>query len=316
MASSINVKVIFGDFTLGVAGENYHAIFNYGTGGMESLVVGGKEWLYRTMKPTYWRATTDNDRGSSFHLKSGVWMSADMFQRATGYDVVMDGEPVTALIAPANNCWKGEVEAGEIAITYHFSTLTVPSTTVHVTYTATADRIRVTAKYDGCEGLPQLPAFGMRMIMPTKAIGFTYEGLSGETYPDRKAGGVPGVYTVEGLPVTPYMVPQECGMHVDTEWVEISRKTALDNTCLTCDPFTLKIAKADAPLSFSCLPYTSEELENATHHEELPPARRTVLCVYGAVRGVGGINSWGADVEPKYHIDAARDITFSFDICM
>jgi hypothetical protein len=27
--------------------------------------------------------------------------------------------------------------------------------------------------------------------------------------------------------------------------------------------------------------------ENATHHEELPPARRTVLCVYGAVRGVG-----------------------------
>ena len=27
----------------------------------------------------------------------------------------------------------------------------------------------------------------------------------------------------------------------------------------------------------------------ATHHEELPPVRRTVLCLYGAVRGVGGI---------------------------
>ena len=41
---------------------------------------------------------------------------------------------------------------------------------------------------------------------------------------------------------------------------------------------------------FSCLPYTASEIENATHHEELPPARRTVLCVYGAVRGVGGID--------------------------
>ncbi len=46
--------------------------------------------------------------------------------------------------------------------------------------------------------------------------------------------------------------------------------------------------------AFSCLPYTASEIENALHHEELPPARRTVLCVYGAVRGVGGIDSWGS----------------------
>ena len=46
--------------------------------------------------------------------------------------------------------------------------------------------------------------------------------------------------------------------------------------------------------NFVCLPYTASEIENALHHEELPPARRTVLCVYGAVRGVGGIDSWGS----------------------
>ena len=70
----------------------------------------------------------------------------------------------------------------------------------------------------------------------------------------------------------------------------------------------------DKPFAFSCLPYTAEELENATHHEELPPARRTVLCVYGAVRGVGGINSWGADVEEAYHLSAEKDMAFSFNI--
>jgi beta-galactosidase len=50
------------------------------------------------------------------------------------------------------------------------------------------------------------------------------------------------------------------------------------------------------------------------HHEELPVARRCVVTVLGAVRGVGGIDSWGADVECAYHIDAAKDIEYSFVI--
>lgn len=35
-----------------------------------------------------------------------------------------------------------------------------------------------------------------------------------------------------------------------------------------------------------------------------------------AVRGVGGIDAWGADVEPAYHVDANKDISFSFCICI
>src|SRR5699024_12853928 len=69
---------------------------------------------------------------------------------------------------------------------------------------------------------------------------------------------------------------------------------------------------SDLPFAFSCLPYTAEELENATHIEELPLARRTVLVIAGVVRGVGGIDSWGADVEEQYHIPADRDVEFSF----
>ena len=34
----------------------------------------------------------------------------------------------------------------------------------------------------------------------------------------------------------------------------------------------------------------------------------------GAVRGVGGIDSWGTDVERAYHIDAQKDIHYSFEI--
>ena len=153
----------------------------------------------------------------------------------------------------------------------------------------------------------------MRFLMPTAAEGYIYEGLSGETYPDRMAGGIPGVYEVQGLPVTPYMVPQDCGMHMQTKWLEIVRKTSLDNTDRGGRSSRLKItAEEGKDFAFSCLPYTAQELENAMHHEELPPARRTVVSILGAVRGVGGINSWGADVEDIYHISGEQDISYGF----
>ena len=309
------LKLVFGDLTLGVAGEGFHAIFNYGIGGMESLKTGGREWVYRAPKPTFWRALTDNDRGSRFHLKSGTWLAADMFIRNAGGKIEIDGQEIPMPIAPENNKYTGEETAESVAITFCYETLTVPSAKATVTYTVTADnKITVSGRYYGVEGLPQLPVFGLRWIMPTMADGFTYEGLSGETYPDRMAGGVPGVYEAKGLPVTPYMVPQDCGMHMDTKWVSIARSTQLTNVRNNV-PSSLKIGMADGkPFAFSCLPYTAQELENATHHEELPPARRTVLCVYGAVRGVGGIDSWGADVEAAYHLPADKDYTFGFAI--
>ena len=315
MSCTTKLQIVYGDLTLGVKGDSWHVIFNYLRGGMESLYAGGREWLYRCPQPTFWRALTDNDRGSFFHLKSGCWLAADTFIRPAGVSVAVDGEAIALPIAPENNRYSPEETAEKVAITYAFETLTVPAAKVEVTYTVTAAGVNVKAKYFGQKGLPQLPVFGLRMIMPTHAEGFTYEGLSGETYPDRMAGGKPGVYEVKGLPVTPYMVPQDCGMHMETKWVEITRGTQLANTKNPAAS-SLKIAMDDKPFAFSCLPYTAEELENATHHEELPPARRTVLCVYGAVRGVGGIDSWGSDVEAAYHLSAEEDHEFSFNIAL
>ena len=308
------LKLVFGDLTLGVKGDTWQVIFNYMRGGIESLVTAGREWMYRAPQPAFWRALTDNDRGSQFHLKSGCWLAADMFIRVTGAQVTVDGQDIALPIAPENNRYTPDETADSVAIAFTFETLTVPAAKVTVTYTVTADgRINVACRYFGQKGLPQMPVFGLRMVMPTMAAGFTYEGLSGETYPDRMAGGVPGVYEVKGLPVTPYMVPQDCGMHMATKWVEVRRDTQLANTANPPES-SLKITMDGEPFAFSCLPYTAEELESATHHEELPPARRTVLCVYGAVRGVGGINSWGADVEEAYHVSAEEDQAFSFNI--
>ncbi len=313
--NGLPLRVVFGDCTLGVHGEDFHYIFSYAAGGLESLVKGGMEWLYRSPRPTFWRALTDNDRGSKFHISSGRWLAADMFISCKEISVRVDGKDLGLPCAPVNNQYSSKETANEVCVEYTYETIVQPSNTVTVTYTVNGQgELLVAVCYHGVQGLPQLPVFGLRFIMPTLADKYRYEGLSGETYPDRKAGAAMGIYEVEDISLTNYIVPQDCGMRMDTKWVEIYRHKSLDNSRKEETTQMLKFQRVDADFAFSCLPYTASEIENATHQEELPPARRTVLCVYGAVRGVGGIDSWGSDVEEAYHIDAQKDITYSFKI--
>ena len=314
--TSKSLRVVYGDFTLGVHGEGFDYIFSYAQGGLESLLKNGYEWLYRCPKPTFWRALTDNDRGSKFHIKSGSWLAADMFIDCKDVEVITDGVSQGKPCAPENNKYGADVFADEVVVKYIYETVTIPATTVTVIYSVeNKGKMTVDVSYKGVKGLPELPVFGLRFIMPTLADKYMYKGLSGETYPDRMAGAVKGVYEIDDLNLTPYLVPQECGMRMDTDWLEVTRHTSLNNSRKDNTAQTLRIEKKENTFAFSCLPYTASEIENALHHEELPPARRTVLCVYGAVRGVGGIDSWGSDVEDAYHISAENDIHFSFVIC-
>ena len=307
-------RIVIGDVTIGIQGQDFAYIFSVGMGGMESLYKDGKEWLYRAPRPAFWRATTDNDRGNGFVFRSAVWSAADRFVRCVKVTARMDEQEISMPPAPENNKYNGDETCDRFEISYTYETPTVPVTEVTVSYLVESDgRIHVQVDYLGKQGLPELPVLGLRFLMPTAAEGYTYEGLSGETYPDRMAGGIHGVYEVQGLPVTPYMVPQDCGMHMQTKWLEIVRKTSLDNTDRGERSSRLKITAEEGKyFAFSCLPYTAQELENAMHHEELPPARRTVVSILGAVRGVGGINSWGADVEDAYHISGEQDISYGF----
>ena len=65
-------------------------------------------------------------------------------------------------------------------------------------------------------------------------------------------------------------------------------------------------------LHFHVFLILQKSLRMQRDQEELPPERRTVLCIYGAVRGVGGIDSWGSDVEEQYRIPGNKDIEVEF----
>ena len=281
------LKVIHGDVNIGVTGDGFRILFSKQEGGIVSLVYDGKEWVGRPLMPVYWRATTDNDKGNKFSVASSVWYGAGRFPY---YE----------------NCAVEEKE-GSIKVTYTYALSTVPKASTEVTYEVDGrGTIHVRAVFRGQKGLPELPVFGMRLITPEAAKKFTWYGRGPEeNYCDRNKGARLGIY--EDTPdnnLSRYLVPQECGNRTGVRWLKVS----------DMEGHSIGFCAAGQPFDASVLPYTAEELESATHREELPAPRYTVVNILGAMRGVGGDDSWGAPVHPEYCISGEEELVTEFII--
>lgn len=293
------LHVTHGDVNYGVSGDGFEILFSFSAGGPVSLVYDGKEYLYRAPRPAYWRASTENDLGNGFAARSAVWMAADLFSDCADCRVrEFAGDRVDELDV---HDLAGRVPAAEdlekVELTYTYTSHAVPGVRTEVTYTVDrTGRIHTKLHYYGTKGLPQLPEFGLRLLVPEKISEYTWEGRSGETYPDRRKGGSFGVHTA-ATEISHYLVPQECCNHADTCQLQVG---------------SLRVVMDGKPFHCSVLPYTPQELENATHREELPDTGRTVVSILGQMRGVGGIDSWGADVEEAYHVPAEGELEYSF----
>ena len=282
------LAVIEGDVNLGVRGDRFALQFSYTEAGLSSLRLdGGPEWVWRAPRPALWRAPTENDRGCGFPVRSAAWMAADAYPQAAGWQVE-------------------EASPQRVRIRYTFTFPTVPGASADLTYTVTGSALRVDAAYHGVPGAPELPVFGVRMSTLHPAARVCWTGLSGETYPDRYKGAQFGRWS-EQPHIPAYLVPQDCGVHMGTRTLTLEQQ---DAACRTTAALTLRMA--EEPFAFSALPNTPQELENAAHRDELPCTGRTVLSVLGAVRGVGGIDSWGTDVEPACRLSGEADHRVSF----
>ena len=277
--------ITHGDGALGVRGEGFEVLFSYPEGGPVSLVRDGWEWLWRAPRPAYWRAPTENDRGNGFAWKSSVWAAADSWQSCETIEIL-------------------EECPERVSICFTYTAPVMPGLHTSLVYTVEdTGGLTVTLRYQGSPGRPGLPLLGLRFATPAPVERVEWLGLSGETYPDRKRGGVFGWHQ-ERPHIPAYLTPQECGCHVDTRAVVLR---APNGSKLTLE-------RKGEPFAFSALPYTPQQLEQAAHIEELPVPVRTVVTLCGTVRGVGGIDSWGSDVEDPFRISAEEDMEFSFRV--
>ena len=286
------LTVTKGDGNLGVRGDGFEVLFSYSEGGPSSLRKDGTEWLWRPPRPAVWRASTDNDRGCGFAQKSAAWLAADALAKAGMPEILT-------------------ATSEAVALRYRFALPGVPGAEAEVTYTVThRGSMEVEAVYHGTENAPELPCFGLKFQTAAPVAATRWTGLSGETYPDRYKGADFGCF--EEVPhIEPHLVPQECGLHLATRRAVLQQRDTRGRTIAA-----LELQSCGTPFAFSALPNTAQELEAAQHLCELPDTGRTSITVLGAVRGVGGIDSWGTDVEEACRLSGQADYTAKFRILL
>lgn len=287
-----SVELVVGNGNILVRGENFKALFSRMNLGMVSYVYGGVEMLPNTIPlPNFWRTPTNNDSGNMMPQRYAQWKIASMYVTTRQNQRFADTSP------------RVEKNDNNIAITYTYFMPTTPQSSCEVTYRVFGDgTIETTLSYDPVKELGDMPEFGMMFKLDADYDTVKWYGLGPqETYEDRQHGGKYGVYENKVADnIAEYLVPQESGNKCRVRYAKVMDKKGRGMLFFGDE------------LSFSALPYTPHELENATHHFELPPVHYTVVRVAKKQMGVGGDDSWGAHTHPEYLLDASEKMEFTF----
>ena len=287
-----SVELVVGNGNILVRGENFKALFSRMNLGMVSYVYGGVEMLPNTIPlPNFWRTPTNNDSGNMMPQRYAQWKIASMYVTTRENQRFADTSP------------RVEKNDNNIAITYTYFMPTTPQSSCEVTYRVFGDgTIETTLSYDPVKELGDMPEFGMMFKLDADYDTVKWYGLGPqETYADRQHGGKYGVYENKVADnIAEYLVPQESGNKCSVRYAKVMDKKGRGMLFFGDE------------LSFSALPYTPHELENAAHHFELPPVHYTVVRVAKKQMGVGGDDSWGSHTHPEYLLDASEKMKFTF----
>ena len=287
-----SVELVVGNGNILVRGEHFKALFSRMNLGMVSYVYGGVEMLPNTIPlPNFWRTPTNNDSGNMMPQRYAQWKIASMYVTTRQDQRFADTSP------------RVEKNDNNIAITYTYFMPTTPQSSCEVTYRVFGDgTIETTLSYDPVKELGDMPEFGMMFKLDADYDTVKWYGLGPqETYEDRQHGGKYGVYENKVADnIAEYLVPQESGNKCRVRYAKVMDKKGRGMLFFGDE------------LSFSALPYTPHELENAAHHFELPPVHYTVVRVAKKQMGVGGDDSWGSHTHPEYLLDASEKMEFTF----
>ncbi|WP_037287679.1 glycoside hydrolase family 2 TIM barrel-domain containing protein [Saccharibacillus sacchari] len=285
-AANIPLNTEESDTSLTVTGEGFTAVFDKQSGDLTSLSQNGRELLLAAVRPNFWRAVTDNDRGNKLDERSATWREAGQKRKLSSLDAVSTDSGVTfkaVLTIP-----------------------TEPASQAEVTYEVKgAGEIVVSLTLTPGEGLPEIPEIGMLLELSGDLDHLKWYGRGPhENYWDRHESARLGLY--KGLvseQLTPYLRPQEAGNKTGVRWAEL---TAADGTGLRVE--------GSPEVELNALPYTPETLEACDHGYKLPKSDRTVLRVNHRQMGVGGDDSWQALTHEEFTLPANQTYAYSFTL--
>ncbi len=211
-----------------------------------------------------WRAPTDNDRIGGMAARWAAWGLARLTRTLVGIE-------------------RGATETVVRAVWRTAAGIEVPHT---VRLGRAADgTIRVTETVEVPPALADLPRVGTALTLAPGHEALTWYGTGPhETYPDRARGGALGRWSstvTEQL--TPYVRPQESGGHAGVRWLAVGG---------------IRI-DLDRPRQVAALHVTAQDLDAATHDDEVVARPETFVTIDAAHRGVGTA-SCGPDTLAPY----------------
>jgi beta-galactosidase len=276
--------VWFGDTNSAhVSGDNFLIVIDR-TNGLASWISQGVQLVRTPLRPSFWRALTDNDRGRQAEKSQGVWHGAADEMVPQSFSATRAGDHVEAVVK-----WLLP-KAGNAVWT--------------TTYKVFGNgEVSVAASYQPAEtNLPVMPRLGMQMTLPAGFDRVTWLGPGPqETYTDRLDARV-GVYqgTVDDQFYAGYVKPGETGNKVNTRWIALTNRKGVG-----------LLAVGEPLLSANALPYGTDDLNAGKHPFQLPHRDYTVLNLDWQQQGVGGDNSWGAWPHREYLIPC-QDYSYQF----
>ena len=263
--------------------EKIEGVFNTKTGSFESYHLKDHQQSPISVfpEPYFWRAPTDNDFGNGMPQKLKAWKEATHNATVTHVEVA-----------------KKAKEGQQITVTYQLGGVAVPYTVAY--FIENNGDIKVTATLDSDKDLPELPRFGMRMVLPGDYDNLEYYGRGPwENYSDRNTSAFMGVYKdqVENQFTWEYIRPQEAGYKTDARWIRLENKKGAG----------LQIT-GEQPLGFSALNIPTEDLDPGEGKAQRHPTDITVqdkvfLHIDLKQRGLGGDDSWGRYPHQQYRLE-------------
>ncbi len=151
-----------------------------------------------------------------------------------------------------------------------------------------------------------MPCFGLSFALNSQYNKIKYFGnTKGEAYIDRKESSLIG-FKEESIDdqYVKYVNPQECGNKTDLRYIELLDK---DNHGLRITTSTIFEA--------SFLPYSSHEIEEAKHFEDLKQHNFNSIRILHGQSGIAGDDTWGAPIHEQYLYHGIENSwTISFEI--
>ena len=257
--------------------DRYHGLIT-------SMVDHGHELLASAIKPTVWRAPTDNDRNIRHHWQGRGFRDAAV----KCYECAVTASDATSVTVTAKLSMSSAVQR--------------PFLWLDAAYTFHAEG-GVTLSYRAkvADNAPFLPRFGVEFLMPEENETLRYFGRGPvESYRDKRHASRQGLFeTTVTDHFEHYVRPQENCAHADTRWMMVSSVAGQGLLAVT----------TGKDFSFNCSHFTPAQLTDTAHDYELVPMKETCVNLDMIQSGIGS-NSCGPGLYPHWQL-SEKEFDFS-----